>query len=181
MDMTSPQQTAPQAPALRRGRLRGLMQKWQDSPPQQRRRTLLLALLALCGLVLNVGIVVLTIRLFVTGPSRVPPPPERRLAVPYAGEAAVWDRLRRWTVQEDGRLKPYDTFCRETVRSVTGRERFEETDPVAVVTAWLLGDADGWEEHPFILCDHQELRALIYRDYHGEDRLTPEERHGKYV
>jgi ABC-type transport system involved in cytochrome c biogenesis permease subunit len=194
MDMISPQHAAP-APTVRPGRLRGLMQRWwQGRSPVQKRRTVLLALLAACAVALNVGVVLLGVRLFAGGPAPVAPSPERRIAVPYASESAVWDRLRRWTVQEDGRLKPYDTFCRESVRAVTGRERFEDNDPVAVVTSWLLLSEPGggtapagtlnadWEHYPFILCDHHELRAIVYRDYHGDEaRLTPEERRGKYV
>jgi ABC-type transport system involved in cytochrome c biogenesis permease subunit len=104
--------------------------------------------------------------------------------------------LRRWPVQEDGRVKPFETFCREAVRTITGRERFEGNDPVAVVGSWLLlydpdpgragklgrdMDAD-WENYPFILCDNHELRERLFRDFKGEDaELTEEERHGKYV
>src|SRR5262249_55094803 len=39
-----------------------------------------------------------------------------------------------------------------------------------------------WEEYPFVLCDHHELRELLFRDKRGEDaELTEEELHGKYI
>src|SRR5262249_11833504 len=39
-----------------------------------------------------------------------------------------------------------------------------------------------WDNYPFILCDHHELRALVYREYQGEDSvLSEEELHGKHI
>ena len=49
----------------------------------------------------------------------------RKIAVPYADDIALLNSFRGWVVQEDGRNKPFDTFCREAVRSIAGRERFE--------------------------------------------------------
>src|SRR5260370_1185084 len=87
-----------------------------------------------------------------------------------------------------------DLISPQHAAPVPAGERFEDNDAVAVVTSWLLlSDPDGgtapagtlnadWEHYPFILCDHHELRAIVYRDYHGDEaRLTPEERRGRYV
>jgi ABC-type transport system involved in cytochrome c biogenesis permease subunit len=151
------------------------------------------------GLVVATGLVIfLAVRLASNGRS-VPPDPAKKIALPYAG-SPVWQSLHSWVVQEDGRKKPFETFARETVRTVTGREKFEGNDPVAVVFSWImLYDADegkandigkaagcNWEKHPFILCDHHELRELIYTEAHKTgriegDKLSNEERYGKYV
>ncbi len=151
--------------------------------------------LLLFGLVLNVAVLVLGVYLFAFANRSVAPPAGRRIAVPYADNAGLWNAFRGWVVQEDGRNKPFDTFCREAVRTVTGREKFEGNDPVAVVVSWLmLYDADtnkalkqsqamdcDWENYPFILCDHHELRELVYRDHRGGAELSEEDLHGKYV
>src|SRR5438105_4446151 len=76
------------------------------------------------GLLLNAGILYLGSSLF-WGQKAVGPDEHRRIAVPYEADAALWEPFRRWVVQEDGRNKPLDTFCREAVRTITGRERFE--------------------------------------------------------
>jgi ABC-type transport system involved in cytochrome c biogenesis permease subunit len=141
--------------------------------------------------VVSLAVAALGWRLFASHLPSPAPAVAARIALPHA--AFDWDGFRRWVVQEDGRNKPFDSFCREAVRTVTGRERFEGNDPVAVVVAWMLlhhpdraraeeihrqAGCD-WEHHPFILCDYGELRELIYRDLRGDP--TPEELHGKYV
>src|SRR5262245_61291911 len=162
------------------------------SPPSRRGFWALL----LCAAVLNIGVIALGVYLFGFASKTVAPPRDRKIAVPFADEVALWDSLRAWVVQEDGRNKPFDTFCRETVRTITGRERFEGNDPIAVVASWiLLHDPDEnnawrngkkmdceWDEYPFILSDHHELRSLLFPEKRGADiALTEEELHGKYV
>src|SRR5262249_39122352 len=97
-------------------------------PPRRRGFWLLL----LCIAALNVAVIARGVYLFVFAGKSVAPPPGRKIAVPFAAEAQLWDSLRGWVVQEDGRNKPFETFCREAVRTVTGRERFEGNDPIAV-------------------------------------------------
>lgn len=142
-----------------------------------RRRSLWL--IGAAGVGVNVLIVLLAVSLL-GGPRTGGVEPPRRLAVPYEDEASLWEPFRRWVVQDDGRNKPFDTFCRESVRAVTGRERFEEVrsmttghllspghEPVAVVASWLLGESgDDWEQYPFLWCRHGELRRRLY----GDDR-----------
>jgi cytochrome c-type biogenesis protein CcsB len=148
------------------------------------------------GVVLNVTVVALGVKLLLSAGSTVAPPEGRRIQVPFAKNADLWKSLYGWTVQEDGRNKPFETFCRESVRTITEREFFEKNDAVAVVMSWLmLHDDDAnkafeqarkancnWEDYPFILCNHHELREKIYREARGEGaELTEEELHGKYI
>lgn len=116
----------------------------------------------------------------------VAPPADRRLSVPFADNADLWNAYRQWVVQDDGRLKPLDTLARESVRTITGRERFEGNDPVAVFVSWLMvadsGQGCDWENYPFLLCPHPELRELLFRDWHGSSAtLSDEELNGKYI
>jgi ABC-type transport system involved in cytochrome c biogenesis permease subunit len=171
------------------------MRAWrrQPAPPSRfayLRRPLLAFGLLLSAVVLGMGAYLLGF----AAPSAART--ERSIAVPYAGNGALWEPLRRWPVQEDGRVKPFETFCREAVRSITGRERFEGNDPVAVVASWLLlydpkasraidlarQMGVDWEEYPFVLCDNHALRELLFREYRGpEEELTDADLHGKYV
>src|SRR4051812_3569191 len=182
------------APPPARPGLSDLYRAWRGRG-RQPRPWLFRALLAL-GCLLNVGVAALGVYLVDFAGASVAPPPGRRITVPYAGNQPLWAPLHRWVVQEDGRNKPFETFCAESVRTVTGRERFEGNDPVAVVSSWwLLYEPDpkagrevgrrlgcDWENYPFILCDHHGLRAALYREYRGEDAdLSEEDRHGRYV
>jgi ABC-type transport system involved in cytochrome c biogenesis permease subunit len=163
---------------------------------QRRIRTTGFWALLLCGAALNVAIIALGMWLFLSARKTVEPPTERRIVVPFADNDELWKPFHGWVVQEDGRNKPLDTFCRESIRTITGKERFEGNDPVAVVISWLLlHDEDenrtwanvkktgcDWENHPFLLCDHHELRELLYREKLGEDAdLIEEQLHGKYI
>ena len=163
------------------------------SPPRRSRR-LLWSLLAV-DIVLSVGLVILSAHLL-TSEKTVAPPATRKLPVPYASAMDLLDVLRLQIVQEGGREKPFDTFCRESVRTITGSERFEGTDPVAVVFSWMMLDDDDenrateqgqrlqcdWDHYPLILCDFHALREIVYREHRGEDSaLQEEDRHGKYI
>lgn len=166
----------------------------RPAPHLDRSRRLLWPLVAL-SILLTLGVAALGFYLL-TSDHTVAGPAPRQLAVPYALAGDVLDLLRRQIIQEDGREKPFDTFCRESLRTVTGRERFEGTDPVAVVLSWmLLADEDenratelgdrlncDWDHHPCILCDFHALREIVYREHRGEDAtLTEQDRHGKYI
>lgn len=145
---------------------------------------------------LNAAILLLGVSLLRSAGQTLEPPAKRRISVPYADDAALWQQWHGWVVQEDGRTKPFDTFAREALRTITGRERFEGVDPVAVVASWLLlYDADDgqarrnalqmqcdWESYPFILCEYGELREKVYRDRYGDDaELNAQHLHGKYI
>jgi cytochrome c-type biogenesis protein CcsB len=63
-------------------------------------------------------------------------------------------------IQDGGRVKPLDTFARETVRSITGHETFEGRSAMDLVWDWLSHPM-GWEARDFILVENPDLRALL--------------------
>jgi cytochrome c-type biogenesis protein CcsB len=75
-----------------------------------------------------------------------------------------WAELRRVPVQEAGRVKPLDTFARETARRLTGARAFGAEsvaglDPVEwLVAAWA--DPGRWREERMIRVSDAALRAL---------------------
>src|SRR5262249_8696326 len=89
------------------------------------------------GMVLNVAVIGWAGWLIFHARS-VAPPADRKIIVPYAGNKELWERYHTFPVMNDGRVKPFDTFARESVRFVTGREKFEGNDPSAVVMSWMM-------------------------------------------
>lgn len=79
----------------------------------------------------------------------------------------------------------FESFCREAVRRITGEERFEGRDPLAIVIAWILDDGANsaeWDNYPFLRCEDSELRALLYPEEGGPSRMRREEQlHGRFV
>lgn len=110
---------------------------------------------------------------------------ETKLPLP-AYDYARWPGL---PVQADGRVKPFDTAARESLRHITGREKFEGQPAVPIVLQWMLAPrgAPGeqftdWESKAFILCDHQDLRKEIYAHLAAQgEELTEEQLHGKFI
>jgi ABC-type transport system involved in cytochrome c biogenesis permease subunit len=89
---------------------------------------------------------------------------------------------------QGGRTKPFETACAEEVLYVTGRQKFEGMDPVAIVLAWILRPSDGplpgytdWENYPFILCDHRGLRRQVYDHLTQNRELLETQLNGKYI
>lgn len=130
---------------------------------------------------LGVGIGLLTVRLLGPfGGVSLRATPRQPLVPAYDYE--LW----RGMPVEDGRIKPFETQCMELVRQLTGRTRYEGTDPVALVLAWALHengrDAVDWEHHDFLLCDHHNLRERIFRQLTppGEE-LDELKEFGKYI
>lgn len=68
--------------------------------------------------------------------------------------------LREIVVQEGGRKKPFDTFARETVRSITGREKFQDFDPSELILSWLTQTKD-WEKTPLIDAGYKPLQEQV--------------------
>lgn len=167
----------------RRGHLSEMLRKWRRQP---RKRSLLLfwALLSL-ALLSDTFLLVLGARLVGVCRDGSPPPAERHIHVPFAADAALWEPLRRWVVRAEGRTQLFESFSRAAVPAITGEERFEGSDPLAVVVSWMLdreADALKWEDYPFLPCEDAELRAVLYPEDHSPARMSRQEQlYGRYV
>ncbi len=64
--------------------------------------------------------------------------------------------LREIALLEGGRKKPLDTFARETVRTITGREYFHGWDPVELLFSWLTRTPE-WELLPIVSLEYRPL------------------------
>lgn len=63
-------------------------------------------------------------------------------------------------IQEGGRVKPLDTFARESVRFVTGRESFEKAPCLQTVLSWLA-HPEAWVSKDMILVENLDLRSSL--------------------
>lgn len=167
----------------RRQQLSDLLRRWRQQP-RKRSPHLFSTLLAL-ALLSDCGLLFVVVRFLSARDSSLPAPAERRILVPYASDSDLWEPLRHGVVHVDGRTRLFESFCREAVQRITGEERFEGRDPLAVVVSWMLEDganAAQWDNYPFLRCENAELRALLYREEGGPSRMGREEQlHGRYV
>ena len=88
------------------------------------------------------------------------------LAALCLGGSKLWAQeldfktLKYIPLQEEGRIKPLDTFTRESARLVTGYESFENKSSMELFLDWLT-HPDVWEPKNFILVENLGLRSLL--------------------
>lgn len=80
--------------------------------------------------------------------------------VPSAHALKVGEALRTLPVQDNGRVKPYDTFARETLEIVYGKKTFEDHPAWEVVLTWMLAPTAWTEKEVFELRNKDILKAL---------------------
>jgi ABC-type transport system involved in cytochrome c biogenesis permease subunit len=136
--------------------------------------------LQLLAIMLGLAVLAATAWLFVPLFTPTPAASERKSTLPDY-DYTPWYAL---PVQH-GRVMPFQSFANDAVRQITGRQKFEGHDAVAIVLAWWLTEGRGagerftnWEEYPFILCDHHGLRQTIFAH---EPQATAEQAKGKYI
>ena len=81
-------------------------------------------------------------------------------AFPSFAQDFDFTALRLVPLQDGGRIKPLDTFTRESVRLVTGHESFEGKSAMDLTLDWLT-HPDNWDPQNFILVENLELRSLL--------------------
>jgi len=87
-------------------------------------------------------------------------------SVPVAQAAATpVDALRTLAVQDGGRVKPLDTFARESARRITGGRAFgaesvRGLEPVEWIVA-MMADPERWKDAPIVRVSHAGLRSTV--------------------
>lgn len=97
---------------------------------------------------------------------------EEAITQPKVKTGYDWNTIRRIPILNEGRQKPLDTFARETVRSVTGREKFSGFDPVELLFSWMTS-APQWEKLPLIDAHYRPLNQHVGLKLDG-NRASPE-------
>jgi len=87
--------------------------------------------------------------------------------------AAPGDALRYLPVQHAGRIKPYDTFAKETLELVYGKSTYEGRGAPEIVLTWMLSPS-AWEgKKIFEVRNHEILKAMNLPE--GQRYFTGEE------
>lgn len=81
-----------------------------------------------------------------------------------SAQATSVEALRSLPVQDAGRLKPYDTFARESLALIHGKMNFKGKDPVEVVTTWLV-IPESWDKIELLEVRHSGLRDALKLDH----------------
>ncbi|NBX76313.1 MAG: hypothetical protein EBQ92_07145, partial [Proteobacteria bacterium] len=72
-----------------------------------------------------------------------------------------WDSVRSWAIQDRGRIKPYDTFARESLVYVTGKNQWKGLSAAEVTFGWLISLDKEWQDEEFIRVDYKPLKELL--------------------
>ncbi len=87
----------------------------------------------------------------------------------------IWKRL---PIQHQGRIKPFDTFSREILRKVYGRESYNSRSAVEVILSWLIAP-DFWENTKFILIEEKDIKGFLDLPVKSK-RFSPSELSGNH-
>jgi cytochrome c-type biogenesis protein CcsB len=77
-----------------------------------------------------------------------------------AAFANVGEPLESLPIQDSGRVKPFDTFARESLQLIYGKKTYEGKSASEVVFTWLLVP-DHWMEAPLIEIRHAGLKEAL--------------------
>ncbi len=77
--------------------------------------------------------------------------------------ASLAEPLRYLPVQDSGRLKPYDTFARESLELIYGKTKFKGKQAVEVVTTWMV-IPEQWDQIELVEVRHKGLRDALKID-----------------
>ena len=88
-------------------------------------------------------------------------PVERTASISLSGEALRVVRLV--AIQHNGRYKPFDSFARETLQSITGEARFGHEDVVNTVLS-IMADSERWQGERLLAVPFRPLRERLGMD-----------------
>jgi cytochrome c-type biogenesis protein CcsB len=88
--------------------------------------------------------------------------------------AQVGKPLEGLPIQDSGRVKPFDTFARESLQLVYGKKSFEGKSAVEVVFTWLL-IPDHWMKTSFVELRHSGLKEALKITDKEKKYFSPEE------
>ncbi len=81
-----------------------------------------------------------------------------------SASATSGELIRHLPVQDGGRVKPYDTFARETLKLVYGKEAYEDKPATEVIFTWMLSP-EAWKDKAIFEARNREvLKGLNLED-----------------
>ncbi len=82
---------------------------------------------------------------------------------PASGSSVAADELKLLPVQEGGRVKPFDTYARELLRKLSGKETWGGHSATSVAFS-MMADPDSWKQKPILRVQHLELKRKFDLD-----------------
>lgn len=88
------------------------------------------------------------------------------------------EALRLVPVQDNGRIKPYDTFANETLESVYGKKKFEDRPAWQIVLTWMLAPT-AWTNKELFEVRNRDIQKALGLDekqrwFKGEEVFSKE-------
>lgn len=86
------------------------------------------------------------------------------------------EALRALPVQADGRVKPFDSFAREMLELVYGKQKYEGRQAFEIIMTWMLAPQAWSKKELFEVRNHEVLKALgldtTKRYFKGDDLFS---------
>lgn len=92
--------------------------------------------------------------------------------MPVFADSAASKILEEIAIQNNGRMKPFQTFARETALQVTGKSSWENLDATELVWNWMA-NPEKWNQQPMIPVSFRPLRKE-FPNMLVQNRLSPE-------
>lgn len=77
-----------------------------------------------------------------------------------AGASTPTEPLKNLPVQDSGRVKPFDTFARESLEVVYGKASYEKKPAYEIVMTWLL-QPQVWQDKPIFEIKHHLIKRAL--------------------
>lgn len=88
-------------------------------------------------------------------------------------QASIEDIFAPIPVQDSGRVKPFDTFARETLQLIYGKREFNGKPAVEVVFTWMIMPHQ-WDDMDFVQIDQKDIKKQLGLDA-DKKRFSPKE------
>lgn len=82
------------------------------------------------------------------------------LSISLSAHAKIGDILATIPVQDGGRIKPLDSFARESLQLIYGKREFKDRAATEIVMTWLLLP-EHWDAIDFIKVDRKDLKDAL--------------------
>lgn len=95
------------------------------------------------------------------------------MVVPTLSQASIESIFAPIPVQDSGRVKPFDTFARESLQLVYGRRDYNGKPAVEVVFTWMIMPHE-WDNIEFVQIDQKDIKSQLKLDIEKK-RFSPKE------
>lgn len=95
------------------------------------------------------------------------------MMMPTLSQASIESIFAPIPVQDSGRVKPFDTFARESLQLVYGKREYNGKPAVEVIFTWMIMPHE-WDEIEFVQIDQKDIKSHLKLDV-SKKRFSPKE------